>query len=223
MNEGVKDSDQKSLKKRVVEETPKKDDTTEIPAKQDVAKQGTKKRKGGHIKMIVRKKPRHKSNVDNEDEHRKCLKIVTFEVMGQYLEITLEGIELILWGDLKIMMESSQEENDQSDFWDDQQDREIVIWRLYKACGVYILELEDGTVIHIIKKDLLDSEKLEATLGDESLAKGSDLKKALEMVALFEAQMKEMNPVQNYQRIRGLNLRQVQLLHQQQKQMLRLF
>ncbi|GJV35092.1 hypothetical protein Tco_1407569 [Tanacetum coccineum] len=187
MNEGVKDSDQKSLKKRVVEETPKKDDTTEVPAKQDVAEQGTKKRKGGHIKMIARKKPRQKSDVDSEDEHRKCLKIVTFEgtidseimerksviarlnkvsspdgdylviyrangnfrafncllevlhifdrqdlfhlydlVMEQYSEITLEGIELILWGDLKIMMEFSQEENDQSDFWDDQQDWEIV-------------------------------------------------------------------------------------------------
>ncbi|GJZ07077.1 RNA-directed DNA polymerase, eukaryota [Tanacetum coccineum] len=34
-------------------------------------------------------------------------------VMNQYLEITSEGIKLILWGDLKIMMESSTEENDQ--------------------------------------------------------------------------------------------------------------
>ncbi|GJT01250.1 hypothetical protein Tco_0822419, partial [Tanacetum coccineum] len=34
-------------------------------------------------------------------------------VMKQYPEITLEGIELIVWGDLKIMMESSTEENDQ--------------------------------------------------------------------------------------------------------------
>ncbi|GJR20841.1 hypothetical protein Tco_0969368 [Tanacetum coccineum] len=32
-------------------------------------------------------------------------------MMEQYSEITLEGIELILWGDLKIMMESSTEEN----------------------------------------------------------------------------------------------------------------
>ncbi|GJT22670.1 hypothetical protein Tco_0892607 [Tanacetum coccineum] len=34
-------------------------------------------------------------------------------VMKQYSKITLEDIELILWGDLKIMMESSTEENDQ--------------------------------------------------------------------------------------------------------------
>ncbi|GKB40065.1 hypothetical protein Tco_0885007 [Tanacetum coccineum] len=34
-------------------------------------------------------------------------------VMKQYSEITPEDIELILWGDLKIMMESSTEDNDQ--------------------------------------------------------------------------------------------------------------
>ncbi|GKA64945.1 hypothetical protein Tco_0764652 [Tanacetum coccineum] len=223
MNEGVKDPDQKSLKKRVAKETSKKEDTAKVPAKQDVAEQGTKKRKGGHIKMLARKRKRPQSDVDSDDEHKKCLKIVTFEgtidseimerksviarlnkvsspdgdylviyrangnfrafncllevlhifdrqdlfhlydlVMEQYSEITLEGIELILWGDLKIMMESSQEENDQSDFWDDQQDWEIVTWRLYEACGVYILELKDGTVIHMLverryplSKDLL--------------------------------------------------------------------
>ncbi|GJR88134.1 hypothetical protein Tco_0212145 [Tanacetum coccineum] len=168
-----------------------------VPAKQDVAEQGTKKRKGGHIKMIARKKPRQKSDVDSEDEHRKYLKIVPLDskidievmetkyviarlnkisspdgdylviyrangnfkafncllkvlhifdrqdlfhlydlVMEQYSEITLEGIELILWGDLKIMMESSTEDNDQ--------------------------KLEDRTVIHMLverryplSKDLL--------------------------------------------------------------------
>ncbi|GJX89401.1 hypothetical protein Tco_0341415 [Tanacetum coccineum] len=128
--------------------------------------------------MIARKKPRKQSDDDSDDEHRKCLKIVTFEhtldseimekksviarldkvsspdgdylvlyrangnfrafnylmeilhvfdrqdlfhlyelMIEQYSEITLEGFELILWGDLKIMMESSTEENDQSDFW----------------------------------------------------------------------------------------------------------
>ncbi|GJZ47627.1 hypothetical protein Tco_0601459 [Tanacetum coccineum] len=173
--------------------------------------EGTKKRKSGHIKMIARKKPRKQSDDDSDDEHRKCLKIVTFEgildseimekksviarldkvsspdgdylviyrangnfrafnylmevlhildrqdlfhlyelMMEQYSEITLEGFELILWGDLKIMMESSTEENDQSDFWSNQQDWKIITWRLYEACGVCILELEDGIVIHML-------------------------------------------------------------------------
>ncbi|GJZ60559.1 ribonuclease H-like domain-containing protein [Tanacetum coccineum] len=97
------------------------------------------------IQLQLKKRKRPQLDVDSDDEHRKCLKIVTFEGtidseimerksviarLNKYSEITLEGIELILWGDLKILMESSQEENDQSDFWDDQQDWEIVTWRL---------------------------------------------------------------------------------------------
>ncbi|GKF45428.1 hypothetical protein Tco_0131980 [Tanacetum coccineum] len=170
MNERAKDLEQKRLKKKVAKETPKKEDTTKVPAKVDVIEQGTKKRKGGHIKMIARKRKRPQPDVNSDDEYRKCLKIVTFEgtmdseiierkyviarsdkissldgdylviyrangnfrafncllevlhifnrqdlfhlydlVMEQYSEITVEGIELILWGDLKIMVESSQE------------------------------------------------------------------------------------------------------------------
>ncbi|GJU15891.1 hypothetical protein Tco_1143857 [Tanacetum coccineum] len=44
----------------------------EMVKEEDKEEEGTKKRKGGHIKMI-------QSDVDSEDEHKKCLKIVTFE------------------------------------------------------------------------------------------------------------------------------------------------
>ncbi|GJV64100.1 hypothetical protein Tco_1474928 [Tanacetum coccineum] len=178
MNEEAKDPGQKKLKKRAAKETIKKEDTTKVPVKVDVIKQGLKKRKGGHMKMIARKRKRPQLDVDSDDEHRKCLKIVTVEgtieseimerksfiskldkvsspegdyfviyrvngnfrafnyLLEQYSEVTLEGFELILWGDLKIMMESSIEENDQ--------------------------KLEDGTIIHMLverryplSKDLL--------------------------------------------------------------------
>ncbi|GJR98320.1 putative ribonuclease H-like domain-containing protein [Tanacetum coccineum] len=169
-----KDPEKKILKKKVVNETPREEDTAKVPAEQEVTEQGTKKRKSGHVKMIARKRPRPQPDDDSDDEHRKCLRIVTFEgtidseiietksfiarlhkvsspdgnylvvyrvnghfrafnylmevlhifdrqdlfhlydlVMKQYSEITPEDIELILWGDLKIMMESSTEENDQ--------------------------------------------------------------------------------------------------------------
>ncbi|GJZ77193.1 hypothetical protein Tco_0641865 [Tanacetum coccineum] len=191
--------------------------------KKEKEEEGIKKRKGGHIKMIARKKARKQYDVDSEDKHKKCLKIVTFEsvldseimekksviarlnkvsspdgdylviyrangnfrafnylmeilhifdrqdlfhlydlIRDQFSEVTLEGFELILWGDLKIMMESSTEGNEQSDFWSDQQDWKIVTWRLYESCGVCILEFEDGIVIHMLverryplSKDLL--------------------------------------------------------------------
>ncbi|GKC78702.1 hypothetical protein Tco_1129476 [Tanacetum coccineum] len=80
----------------------------------------------------------------------------------QFSEVTLDGFVLILWGDLKIMMESSTEGNELSDFWSGQQDWKIVTWRLYESCGVCILEFEDGIVIHMLverryplSKDLL--------------------------------------------------------------------
>lgn len=45
-----------------------------------------------------------------------------------------------------------------------------------------------------IQKDLVDPDKLQAALADENLIEACDLKRALEMVVLLEAQMKELNP-----------------------------
>ncbi|GKC95450.1 hypothetical protein Tco_1160892, partial [Tanacetum coccineum] len=200
MNEGAKDPEQKSLKKRVVEETPKKEDTDKVPAKLDV---------------------------DSEDEHRECLKIVTFEgtidseimerksviarlskvsspdgdylviyrangnfrafnyllevlhifdrqdlfhlyelVMKQYLEVTMEGIELILWGDLKIMMESSKEENDQ--------------------------KLEDGTIIHmLVERRYPLSKDLMQTMLDFRLEVEIESTIALDLIRFIKQQIGE--------------------------------
>ncbi|GJS87143.1 copia protein [Tanacetum coccineum] len=215
--------------------------------------EGTKKRKSGHIKMITRKKPRKQSDDDSDDEHRRCLKIVTFEgtldseimekksviarldkvsspdgdylvlyrangnfrafnylmevlyifdrqdlfhlyelMMEQYSEITLEGFELILWGDLKIMMESSTEENDQSDFWSNQQDWKIITWRLYEACGVCILELEDGIVIHMLveRRYPLSKELLQRML-DLGLEVERESYVALDLIRFIKQQIDE--------------------------------
>ncbi|XP_052198087.1 structural maintenance of chromosomes protein 4-like [Diospyros lotus] len=48
--------------------------------------------------------------------------------------------------------------------------------------------------IEQIQKDLVDQEKFQATMSDETLATSCDLKRALEMVAILEAQLKEMSP-----------------------------
>ncbi|XP_048431168.1 structural maintenance of chromosomes protein 4 [Pyrus x bretschneideri] len=57
-------------------------------------------------------------------------------------------------------------------------------------------DLQTSLIKHMeqIQKDLVDPEKLQATLADEILNNPCDLKRALEMVALLEAQLKEMNP-----------------------------
>ncbi|GAB2234374.1 hypothetical protein Drorol1_Dr00003624 [Drosera rotundifolia] len=57
-------------------------------------------------------------------------------------------------------------------------------------------DLQRSIVKHMeqIRSDCVDPEKLVATLGDETLIMPCDLRRALEMVALLEAQVKEMNP-----------------------------
>ncbi|GJU22693.1 hypothetical protein Tco_1156035 [Tanacetum coccineum] len=141
----------------------------------------------------IRKRKRPQPDVDSDDEHRKCLKIVTFEgtidseIMetksfiskldkvsspeGDYLVVyrvngNFRAFNYLMEGDLKIMMESSIEVTDQGDFWNDQQDWEIVTWRLYEACGVCILEFKDGTVIHMLveRKYPLSKELLQRML-----------------------------------------------------------
>ncbi|GJR62852.1 hypothetical protein Tco_1505014 [Tanacetum coccineum] len=249
----VKRPKKKRLKKRVVNETPREEDTAKVPAEREVTEHGTKKRKSGHVKMIARKSPRPQPDDDSDDEHRKCLRIVTFDstidseiietkyfvsklhkvsspdgdylvvyrvngyfrafnylmevlhifdrqdlfhlydlVMKQYSEITLEGIELILWGDLKIMMESSTKENDQGDFWNNQQDWEIVSWRLYVACGVCILELKDGTFIYMLveRRYPLSKELLQRML-DLGLEVKEESTAALHSVRFIKQQLNE--------------------------------
>ncbi|GJY22848.1 reverse transcriptase domain-containing protein [Tanacetum coccineum] len=192
MNEEAKDPEQKRLKKRVVKETPKKEETTKpsddsddehrkcprivaldnaidsevMETKSIIARLNKVSSPDGDYLVIYRASRNFRAfNYLLEVLHifdRQDLFHLYNLVMEQYSEITLEGIEFILWGDLKIMMESSTEENDQSDFWNNQQNWEIVRWRLYEACRVYILELKDGIVIHMLverrypfSKDLL--------------------------------------------------------------------
>uniref|UniRef100_A0A803N3F1 Structural maintenance of chromosomes protein 4 n=1 Tax=Chenopodium quinoa TaxID=63459 RepID=A0A803N3F1_CHEQI len=75
--------------------------------------------------------------------------------------------------------------------------------KLHKEMGVKergynkkLDDLQNAIMKHLeqIAKDSVDQEKLKSTLEDETLSMPCNLKKALEMVALLEAQLKEMNP-----------------------------
>ncbi|GKB65867.1 hypothetical protein Tco_0927279, partial [Tanacetum coccineum] len=87
-------------------------------------------------------------------------------VMKQYSKITPEGIELILWGDLKIMMESSTEEKDQ--------------------------ELKDGIVIYMLVEIRypLSNELLQRML-DLGLEVEEESTVALHLVRFIKQQLKE--------------------------------
>nr|GEU46339.1 hypothetical protein [Tanacetum cinerariifolium]GEU54083.1 hypothetical protein [Tanacetum cinerariifolium] len=53
-----------------------------------------------------------------------------------------EGYDLILWGDLKTLMESSEDD----EIWKNQQDWKLLIWKLYETCRVHTLILDDSLV-----------------------------------------------------------------------------
>ncbi|GJY31514.1 hypothetical protein Tco_0415009 [Tanacetum coccineum] len=69
-------------------------------------------------------------------------------VIEYYEHIPPTGLGLILYGDLTTMMETTEESDDE--LWRNQTEWEIIRWRLYESTGVHILELENGTMIHML-------------------------------------------------------------------------
>ncbi|GJR63853.1 retrovirus-related pol polyprotein from transposon TNT 1-94 [Tanacetum coccineum] len=69
-------------------------------------------------------------------------------VQDYYEHIPLTGLGLILLGDLTTIWETPETSDD--DFWKNQEDWEIIRWRLNESSGVHTLELEDGTMIHML-------------------------------------------------------------------------
>ncbi|GJY27320.1 hypothetical protein Tco_0402046 [Tanacetum coccineum] len=69
-------------------------------------------------------------------------------VQDYYEHISPTGLGLILLGDLTTIWETAEISDD--DFWKNQEDWEIVRWRLNESSGVHTLELEDGTMIHML-------------------------------------------------------------------------
>ncbi|GJZ54171.1 hypothetical protein Tco_0609056 [Tanacetum coccineum] len=67
-------------------------------------------------------------------------------VMQRFSKTTTEGIDLVHWGDLRIMFEETADD----DIWKNQEKWIIKSWTFYENCRVHILALEDGTEIHML-------------------------------------------------------------------------
>ncbi|GKF52257.1 hypothetical protein Tco_0148724, partial [Tanacetum coccineum] len=64
-------------------------------------------------------------------------------VMTLYQDKKAKGVGLVLWGNLKILMDSPKV-NDGSDFWKNQHTWSIQNWKLYSFSGVHVLEIVSG-------------------------------------------------------------------------------
>ena len=70
------------------------------------------------------------------------------QVQTYYAEIEASGVGLILFGDLITIWETEVTSVDP--LWNDQENWEITRWRFFESSGVHALEMEDGTMIHML-------------------------------------------------------------------------
>ncbi|GJW45003.1 hypothetical protein Tco_0073802 [Tanacetum coccineum] len=67
-------------------------------------------------------------------------------VMKRFETTPAEGIDLLLWGDLRTMFELK----DDDELWKNQEEWKLQSWIFYENYGVYVLRLEDGTEINML-------------------------------------------------------------------------
>ncbi|GJS65669.1 hypothetical protein Tco_0680233 [Tanacetum coccineum] len=83
-------------------------------------------------------------------------------VKERFQTAILEGYDLLLWGDLQTMLEPYEED----DIWRNQQDWNLINWKLHNFCGVHVILMNTGLVIHMMveKKYSLSQDTLSKML-----------------------------------------------------------
>ncbi|GKD21820.1 hypothetical protein Tco_1223523 [Tanacetum coccineum] len=83
-------------------------------------------------------------------------------VNERYETTSPEGYDLLLWGDLKTLFEPNEED----ELWKNQQDCNLISWRLFDSCGVHVMLMNTRVAIHMMieKKYTLTQEMLSRML-----------------------------------------------------------
>ncbi|GKC23011.1 hypothetical protein Tco_1025161 [Tanacetum coccineum] len=69
-------------------------------------------------------------------------------VNKRYKTTSPGGYDLLLWRDLKTLFEPNKED----EIWKNQQDYNLISWRLFDSCGVHVLLMNTGVAIHMMIK-----------------------------------------------------------------------
>ncbi|GKA54854.1 hypothetical protein Tco_0753803 [Tanacetum coccineum] len=109
-------------------------------------------------------------------------------VMKRFETTTPEGVDLVLWGDLRIMFDANAED----ELWQNQERWNLKSWDFYENCGVHTLILEDGTEIHMLaeRKYPLIKETLERMLSLRLVA-GTASEDAYTLLRFIQKQIDE--------------------------------
>ncbi|GJU27564.1 hypothetical protein Tco_1166185 [Tanacetum coccineum] len=122
---------------------------------------------------------------------REDLNAVYQLVMDKYQDEIPEGFDRVLWGDLMVMFNP----DDENEFWNSQQDWNIVSWKLHGSSGVHTLVTEKGLVIHMLveKKYSLRRNVLMQML-KLKLESEEDSTMALELIRFIKKILAELEP-----------------------------
>ncbi|GJV27419.1 hypothetical protein Tco_1383867 [Tanacetum coccineum] len=170
-------------------------DSTKVEVKQEGNKESTKKRPGRRLKMKATKKSRmQKTDSDlEEEEHLKTfLKLVPDEEgiinYERFESTTPEGVDLVLWGDLRTMFDANTED----ELWQNQERWNLKSWNFYENYGVHTLTLEDGTEIHMLaeRKYPLIKETLERMMSLKLIAESAS-ESAYNLLRFIQKQIDE--------------------------------
>ncbi|GKA05151.1 hypothetical protein Tco_0684271 [Tanacetum coccineum] len=171
----------------------------------------SKKRKGGPRmkRMSKRKKTKHRAEgiyyrIFRSDGSSKWIKtfsemVTRFDrldlvelynlVMQRFETITPEGVDLVLWGDLRTMFEANAED----ELRQNQERWNLMSWNFYENYGVHTLTLEDGTEIHMLaeRKYPLTKETLERMMSLKLIAE-SISNSAYDLLRFIQKQIDEV-------------------------------
>ncbi|GJR59153.1 hypothetical protein Tco_0496547 [Tanacetum coccineum] len=110
-------------------------------------------------------------------------------VMQRFQENGLKGHDLNLWGDLRIMFDS----NEDDEVWLSQQEWKLLSWKLYETCGVHTLVV-DGTLVtlnmFVERRYPLIKEVLQRML-ESRLEADAQSTLALDLIKFIKLQLKE--------------------------------
>ncbi|GJX61992.1 hypothetical protein Tco_0294892 [Tanacetum coccineum] len=120
---------------------------------------------------------------------RHDLEVLHRLVMERFQDNTPEGYNLMLWGDLKILVDPEQDD----DIWKNQNQWKIISWKLYETCGVNTLMVDGALMtIHMFveKKYPLTKEILQKML-NWKLEAEAESSMAFELLKFIKTQIED--------------------------------
>nr|GEW47960.1 hypothetical protein [Tanacetum cinerariifolium] len=109
-------------------------------------------------------------------------------VKQRYETISPEGYDILLWGYLITLFESSEED----EIWKAQQDYNLISWTLFDSCEVHVLLMDSRIAIHMIveRKYPLIQEMISSML-NRRLEIDHESKMAFKLIRFIKAQLEE--------------------------------